>query len=82
MTRLFMHTVKQDDMHLLLAAVALSILLMSSANCGNDNQLLVYYYYNNHFTAPWTVSGTTQVSQYQKDKTRKTKPIWIYWSKT
>jgi len=29
----------------------------------------VYYYYNNHFTAPWTVSGTTQVSRYQKGKT-------------
>jgi len=25
-----------------------------------------YYYYNNHFTALWILSGTTQVSQYQK----------------
>jgi len=41
-----------------------------------------YYYYNyNRFTAPWTVSGTTRVSGYQKGKTRKVKPIWIYWSK-
>jgi len=24
--------------------------------------------------------GTTQVSRHQKDKTRKVKPIWIYWS--
>ena len=29
----------------------------------------------------WILSGATQVSQYQKDKTRKVKPIWIYWSK-
>jgi len=28
-----------------------------------------YYYYYNRFTAPWTVSGTTRVSQYQKGKT-------------
>jgi len=27
------------------------------------------------------MSGTTQVSQHQKGKTRKVKPIWIYWSK-
>jgi len=27
------------------------------------------------------MSGTTQVSRYQKGKTRKVKPIWIYWSK-
>jgi len=27
------------------------------------------------------LSGTTQVSRYQKGKTRKVKPIWIYWSK-
>ena len=27
------------------------------------------------------LSGTTQVSQYQKGKTRKVKPISIYWSK-
>jgi len=31
--------------------------------------------------APWNLSGTTQVSQYQTGKTRKVKPIWIYWSK-
>jgi len=33
------------------------------------------------FTAPWTLSSTTRVSRYQKDKTRKVKSIWIYWSK-
>jgi len=27
------------------------------------------YYYCNCFTAPWTLSGTTWVSQYQKGKT-------------
>jgi len=37
-----------------------------------------YYYY--HFTAHWTGSGTTQVNRYQKGKTRKEKPIWIYWN--
>ena len=29
----------------------------------------------------WNISGTTWVSRYQKGKTRKGKPIWIYWSK-
>jgi len=28
------------------------------------------YYYYCHFSAPWTVSGTTQISRYQKGKTR------------
>ena len=27
---------------------------------------LYYYYYYNHFTALWTLSGTTRVSQYEK----------------
>jgi len=27
------------------------------------------------------LSGTTRVSRHQKDKTRKVKLIWIYWSK-
>jgi len=27
------------------------------------------------------LSGTARVSQYQKGKTRKVKPIWIYWSR-
>jgi len=29
----------------------------------------------------WILSGTARVSWYQKDKTRKVKLIWIYWSK-
>jgi len=37
-----------------------------------------YYYYYNHFMAAWTLSGTIRVSRYQKGKTRKVKPIWIY----
>jgi len=28
-----------------------------------------YYYHYYHFTAPWTVSGTSWVSLYQKGKT-------------
>jgi len=40
-----------------------------------------YYYYNNCFAALWTLSGTIQVSRHQEGKTRKVKPIWIYWSK-
>jgi len=28
-----------------------------------------YYYHDNCFTDPWTVSGTTWVSRYQKGKT-------------
>jgi len=45
------------------------------------NPLAYCYYYYYRFTAPWTVSGTTQVSRYHKGKTRKVKPIWICWSK-
>jgi len=44
------------------------------------NQYNTNYYYN-LFTVPWTLSGTTRVSRYQKGKTRKVKPIWIYCSK-
>ena len=33
------------------------------------------------FYGPWTVSGTTRVSRYQKGKTGDVKPICIYWSK-
>jgi len=33
------------------------------------------------FYGPWTVFGTTRMSQHYKGKTRKVKPIWIYWSK-
>ena len=40
-----------------------------------------YYYCYNHFTPPCTMSGTSQLSWYQKGKTRKVKPIWIYQSK-
>jgi len=29
----------------------------------------------------WTLSGITWVSRHHKGKTRKVKPIWIYWSK-
>ena len=29
----------------------------------------------------WNLSMTIRVSRYQKGKTRKVKPIWIYWSK-
>jgi len=28
-----------------------------------------YYYHYYHFTAPWTLSGTTQVNRYHKGKT-------------
>jgi len=41
--------------------------------------LSVYYY--NRFTTPWTLSRTARMSGDQKGKTRKVKPIWIYWSK-
>ena len=40
---------------------------------------LLHYY--NRDTDLWTLSETSQVSRYQKGKTRKVKPIWIYWSK-
>jgi len=32
-------------------------------------RLLKWHNYYNHFTARWTVSGTTRVSEYQKGKT-------------
>ena len=37
-----------------------------------------YYYNYNCFTAPWTLSGTTWVNWYEKGKTKKVKPIYIY----
>ena len=43
--------------------------------------IFVLYYSYNRFTALWTFSGTTLVNWYQKCKTSKVKPIWIYWSK-
>jgi len=36
---------------------------------GLINYYYYYYYYYNRFMSPWTVSGTTQVSRYQKGKT-------------
>jgi len=33
------------------------------------------------FYGPWTLSGTTRVSWYQKGKTWKVKSVWLYWSK-
>jgi len=36
--------------------------------------ILLHYYYN-RFTAPWTLSGTTRVSWYQKGNTRKEQEI-------
>jgi len=36
----------------------------------DSTEAFYYYYYNCYrFTAPWTVSGTTRVSLYQKGKT-------------
>jgi len=35
----------------------------------------------NRFTALLVLSGTTQVNQHQKGKTRKVKSVWIFWSK-
>jgi len=39
------------------------------------------YYYTTTILWSSGFSGTTWVSWHQKDKTRKVKPIWIYWSK-
>ena len=33
------------------------------------------------FYSPQTLSRTIRMSRYQKGKTSKVKPIWIYWSK-
>jgi len=72
----------KDDAHTKVAADFMTMLSMSSVlyHC-HQFCYVSYYYYYNHFTAPWTLSGTTPVSRYQKGKTRKVKPIWIYWSK-
>jgi len=43
--------------------------------------LYYYYYYYYRFTTLWILARTTRVSQHQKGKTRKVKPIWIYCSK-
>jgi len=40
--------------------------------------LQCYYYYYNHFMALWTMSGTTQVSQYHKVHFAI---FWIFWCK-
>ena len=46
--------------------------------------VFVYYMLHTHTTIlqpSWILSETNQVSQHQKGKTRKVKPILIYWSK-
>jgi len=50
-------------------------------NSRNASTAANNYCYYNHFTALWILYGTTRVSQYEKRKCRKVKPIWIYWSK-
>jgi len=45
---------------------------MKSCNC-LTGWYHTHTYTHNHFTALWILSGSTQVSQYQKGK----KPIWI-----
>jgi len=42
------------------------------------------YYTHTHTTIlqpSWIMSGTMRISRHRKGKTRKVKPIWIYWSK-
>jgi len=52
----------------------------------NDNNIHITHRHiqYTHITVlqpSWILSGTTRVSRHQKGKTRKVKPIWIYWSK-
>jgi len=58
--------------------------------CREDRHVKIVYKtnlnYNTHTHTTvlllfWNMPGTTRVSRYQKGKTRKLKPIWIYWSK-
>jgi len=62
-------------------------------DCKNDNrrqhELYAWDMFSNYVHAPRhtavlrlcsILSGTTRVSRQQKGKTRKVKPIWIYWS--
>ena len=49
----------------------------SSSECSNGGK-------STHTTVlqpPWILFRTTWVTRHQKGKTRKVKPIWIYWSK-
>ena len=39
-------------------------------NVENRGMRVNYYYYYNRFTALWILSGTTQMSRYQKGKTK------------
>jgi len=51
----------------------------SSSRIGLDSHLKTdyyNYYYYNYFMAPWTLSGTTRVSQYQKVHFTT---FWIFW---
>jgi len=43
--------------------------MQNSLTAAVCNNYYYYYYYYNHFTAPWTLSGTTRVSWYQEGKT-------------
>jgi len=45
----------------------------------NSNRFMLYYY--SRFTALLDFVRDRRVNQYQKGKTRKAKPIWIYWTR-
>jgi len=63
-----------------------NLMIMLAHSCTFNCYCCCCYYNNNYyyyycFTTPWTSAGTTQVSWYQRGKTRKVTSIWIYWSK-
>ena len=43
---------------------------------------LLWYTHTIILRPSWILSGATRVSRKQKSKTRKVKPVWIYWSKS
>jgi len=51
----------------------MQITFYNSSNYMSEHKCKKYYYNYNHFTALWTLSETTWVSQHQKGKTWKVK---------
>jgi len=51
---------------------------MTSYNCVKQSSLTHTHAHTTILQLFWILSGTTRVSQHQKGKTRKVKPIWIY----
>jgi len=87
-----MKTVVTDSQHISVSFLFGLVATVNYANSHNASFMMIlhkywFYYLNNTHTHTiilrlfWILSGTPRVSQYQKGKSRKVKPISIYWSK-